>query len=109
MPTRVLAGDLSPYAGPWNRATAAHLLRRCCFGPTPEEIDQAENLGLSGTLDLLFRNRALPSPPVMYDFDGDKHAGEGEVWVQAPVSDGGNNGQRIKSLRAWSIGQMVHE
>jgi len=108
-PTRVLTGDLSPYAGEWDRATAAHLLRRCCFSPTPEEITEAQGRGLQGTLDHLFRNRALPKPPVMYDFDDDQHAGEGEVWVTAPVADGGNNGRRIRSLRAWSVGLMIDE
>ncbi|MCI4669723.1 MAG: DUF1800 domain-containing protein [Bacteroidia bacterium] len=108
-PKRIMAGDLSPFEGTWDRATAAHLLRRTCFGPTPEEIDQALNLGLDGTLNLLFGNKGLPAPPVMYDFDDDKYAAEGQTWIEAPVADGGNNGRRIRSLRAWSIGLMVNE
>lgn len=107
-PKRVMLGDLTPYSGPWDRATAAHLLRRACFGPSPDEIEEALNLGLTGTLDRLFRNRAMPNPPVMYDYTGDNHAAEGQTWVQAPSKDG-NNGRRLRSLRAWSIGQMMDE
>ncbi|MEO0895887.1 MAG: DUF1800 domain-containing protein [Bacteroidota bacterium] len=109
MPTRSLAGDLTPYSGPWDRAAAAHLLRRCCFGPTPEEINQALNWGLEQTLDRLLGNHQLPAPPVMFDFNEDRNAREGQTWIEAPLDDGGDDGRRRRSLRAWNIGLMVGE
>ncbi len=47
-----------PCAGdPWGRKWAAHLYRRAGFGPRPEDLAEAERLGLEGTLDLLLRGR----------------------------------------------------
>jgi hypothetical protein len=44
-------------ADPWGRKWAAHLYRRAAFGPSREELLEAERLGPQGTLDLLFRGR----------------------------------------------------
>jgi hypothetical protein len=53
-------------ADPWGRKWAAHLYRRAAFGPSREELLEAERLGPEGTLDLLMRGRpqageALPT------------------------------------------------
>jgi hypothetical protein len=50
-PWRPTAGD------PWSRKWAAHLYRRAGFGPTRDELFEAEKLGPDGTLDLLLRGR----------------------------------------------------
>ena len=42
---------------PWGRKWAAHLYRRAGFGPSREDLVEAERLGLEGTLDLLLRGR----------------------------------------------------
>jgi hypothetical protein len=42
---------------PWGRKWAAHLYRRAAFGPSREELAEAEQLGPDGTLDLLVRGR----------------------------------------------------
>ena len=42
---------------PWGRKWAAHLYRRAAFGPSREELVEAEQLGPDGTLDLLMRGR----------------------------------------------------
>src|SRR5260221_14697293 len=44
-------------ADPWGRKWAAHLYRRAAFGPSREDLLDAERLGLEGTLDLLFRGK----------------------------------------------------
>jgi hypothetical protein len=44
-------------ADPWGRKWAAHLYRRAAFGPTREELIEAQKLGPDATLDLLFRGR----------------------------------------------------
>ena len=51
---------LTPYAGPWNYEQAAHLLRRCTYGPTDEQIQSCISLGLEGTLDKLFEDHPFP-------------------------------------------------
>ena len=40
---------------PWGRKWAAHLYRRAAFGPSPEDLVAAEDLGPQGTLDGLLR------------------------------------------------------
>ena len=42
---------------PWGRKWAAHLYRRAGFGPSREDLLEAERLGFEGTLDLLLRGR----------------------------------------------------
>ncbi|HEV3448943.1 MAG TPA: DUF1800 domain-containing protein, partial [Gemmataceae bacterium] len=50
-PWRPTAGD------PWNRKWAAHLYRRAAFGPSRDDLLEAERLGPQATLDLLFEGR----------------------------------------------------
>jgi hypothetical protein len=42
---------------PWGQKWAAHLYRRAAFGPSREDLIEAERLGPEGTLDLLLRGR----------------------------------------------------
>ncbi|HMF13451.1 MAG TPA: DUF1800 domain-containing protein [Gemmataceae bacterium] len=44
-------------ADPWGAKWAAHLYRRAAFGPSGEDLREAERLGMQRTLDLLFRGR----------------------------------------------------
>ena len=44
-------------ADPWGRKWAAHLYRRAGFGPTRDDLVEAERLGPEETLDLLLRGR----------------------------------------------------
>jgi hypothetical protein len=44
-------------ADPWGRKWAAHLYRRAGFGPSREDLIEAERLGPRGTLDLLLQGK----------------------------------------------------
>jgi hypothetical protein len=44
-------------ADPWGRKWAAHLYRRAAFGPSREDLLEAERLGPQGTLDVLLCGR----------------------------------------------------
>ncbi|GLY21500.1 DUF1800 domain-containing protein [Micromonospora sp. NBRC 101691] len=44
------------------REAVAHLLRRATFGPTADEVDRAERVGVAATLDRLFTVPATASP-----------------------------------------------
>src|SRR6516164_465440 len=50
-PWQPTAGDA------WGAKWGAHLYRRAAFGPSGEDLREAERLGVQGTLDLLFRGR----------------------------------------------------
>jgi hypothetical protein len=43
--------SMNPYQGEWTKVEAAHLLRRCLFGPTFQQITNAESAGLENVLN----------------------------------------------------------
>ncbi len=101
--------SLATYAGPWNQTSAGHLLRRAMFGPKLSEIRQAEQLGLSGTLDLLLdENSTLPDPPLNFYFTDDPETPIGTTWVDKPYISG-KEFPRKKSYRAWYQGVLLNQ
>ena len=106
----VVNTGLDPYLGPWGYEQAAHLLRRTTFGPTYAQINDAVDLGLEATISQLFAEQGLPAPPVLYDFEEDPFVPIGETWVDAPYAiDINLRGPRNRSLRAWTMGQILEE
>jgi uncharacterized protein (DUF1800 family) len=63
---------LAPYAGPWNRRMAAHLLRRAGFGGAPADVDRLAAMSSRDAVDSMMRfdpgplaaRPALEDPPV---------------------------------------------
>ena len=85
-----------------------HLLKRTMFGPTVEEITNANTLGLDQTLDLLLNDGTTPLPP------GD--------WVTHPVPENLNNFTdaqidslieayyyRFQEMRGWWIELILED
>jgi uncharacterized protein (DUF1800 family) len=58
---------LHPYAGPWNRRLAAHLLRRAGFGGSPADVDRLTSLGPAQAAATLVRFADAPAetPPLL--------------------------------------------
>lgn len=105
---RTMRGGVSPYTGAWGREQAAHLLRRCMFGPTADEIDTAVQDGLSATIQKLLTPASPASPPLNPSFLIDIEAPIGRTWVNANLIVG-VNGYRQTSLFAWWIGHMINQ
>jgi len=104
--------DLEPYAGVWEQAQAAHLLRRTTFGPTKAAIQQAQDQGLDATILQLFTDLPLPEPPRYYDTEegDDPNVLPEESWVEAPLPEEGNVlPNRRSSLQAWTMGLLLNE
>ena len=100
------AGTLAPYTGPWGAAQAAHLLRRCLFGPTRAEITTAAGSNLTAVLNgLLAVPTAAPAPPVNVS-TVDTSVAIGATWT-AQVFDQLFEGARRTSLRDWWMGQLL--
>src|SRR5260370_125215 len=81
-------------ADPWGPKWAAHLYRRAAFGPSGEDLSEAERLGRECTLDLLLRGRP--------------HA---EEIVETLVDAGRIVAERDESaeqLRGWWLYCMIH-
>lgn len=99
---------LAAYTGAWDYAEAAHLLRRCLFGPTQSQIDAVKQMGLNSAITMLTAPLTAPAPPVNSRFANDPDVPVGSSWVDAPLSNG-VNGYRRNSLIAWWAGQMVEQ
>lgn len=112
---------LSTYSGNWTTAEANHLLRRTSFGCSQDTLTEALNLGLDGTISMLFEVKPMPEPPLKYELDGternevyDPDVFYGETWVNAPpypvlsTQQATNKALRARnrSLYAWSFIQM---
>ena len=112
---------LDTYSGNWTANQARHLLRRTTFGPSPEMIAESLGIGMESSLDMLFRELPLPSPPVKYIPDGsgsnqldDPGARYGDPWIDAapfpnvnpPMYRNRILRSRSKSLYAWTYLQM---
>ncbi len=101
---------LEPYTGPWNDEQAAHILRRCTFGPTKTMVGEALSLGLDGVLAKLFEDLPAPAPPVNHNSNDDPNVPIGETWIDAPYSATVNlRPYRNQSIRAWSLKLMMEE
>jgi len=112
---------LDNFSRNWTAKEARHLLKRTSFGVTETVVSEAVSLGLSGTIEQLFEQSALPDPPLKYLLDGtedgeivDPDANYGETWINGlPSPTAATNQERNKilnsrtrSLYAWSFLQM---
>jgi uncharacterized protein (DUF1800 family) len=112
---------LDKFTGSWTKREARHLLKRTTFGATEVLVNSSVALGLKETIDLLFTENELPSPPVKYVPDGtgddeiiDSGANYGETWVHAGALPEASSTQernkilrtRTRSLYGWSFLQM---
>jgi hypothetical protein len=83
-----------PAAGdPWGRKWAAHLYRRAAFGPSREDLLEAERLGPKATLDLLLKGR--PQSAEMEETLDD---------IGRIASDADDGGEQ---LRGWWLYRML--
>jgi hypothetical protein len=112
---------LDEYSGSWTSKQASHLMRRTTFGPSPLMVENAVKLGLKGTVNKLFEQLPVPSPPVKTIPDGttanslnDPGATFGQTWVNAapfpninpPMLRNRVLRSRSKSLYSWTVLQM---
>lgn len=102
-------GGLNPYQGTWGESEAAHLLRRTTFVTTSEMIKNAVSQGVQQTLDTLFADLALPSPPLNYNFTEDTEVPIGATWVGKGYADTSINldTYRMRSLTAWTMIRLL--
>ncbi|MEM8906680.1 MAG: DUF1800 domain-containing protein [Bacteroidota bacterium] len=103
------SADLTPYGGPWTYELAAHLLRRCTFGPTYAQIKTALAEGMDATIDTLLTDLPLPNPPLNYNDPEDPNVPIGSTWVDAIYTDQLQANARRRSLNAWTIGGLLNE
>ena len=105
---RNIAG-LEDYSENWNFETAAHLLRRTCFGAKLSEINQAVALGMEGSVEKLLNEEELTPEPPLNDRDYEDRAPPiGETWVNSERKTGNANLYR-QSYEAWRISLILNQ
>ena len=97
---------LTPYAGPWGYAQAAHLLRRSTIGPTRPEILAAAGSNLAAVLNGLLAVPTTPPDPPLNVLTADTSVPVGQTWI-AQVFDPNFENFRRASLRDWWLGQLL--
>ncbi|QKG54012.1 DUF1800 family protein [Hymenobacter sp. BRD67] len=105
LPARTTSSTLAPYSGAWGPDQAAHLLRRCLFGPTRGEIQAAAASTLALVLDGLLTVPAAPAAPLNVNAL-DTTVPIGQTWVGQSF-DQTLEGARRTSLRDWWLGQQL--
>lgn len=102
---------LAPYAGPWTKDEAIHLLRRLSFGPTKAEIDFVLTLSAGQTVDALLNAPYTDPAPPVNDYNGadftDPVVAFGDTWVNAPFTEVDAEFYRMESLRGWWMRLMM--
>ncbi len=100
---------LEEYSDNWNFESAAHLLRRTCFGPKLSEINQAITLGLNESIDKLLNEEEFTPDPPLNDRDDDENAPPiGETWVNI-LENKNNDFIQKKSYEAWRISLILNQ
>lgn len=107
-----LSLSMDPYAGAWNKAEAAQLLRRTMFGATNQQILDAETNGMNATVTSLLQIPAV-SDPLTYD-PNDTISAYGTTWITSVYPLDTTAAQlvenaRIKSLGAWMLKRINTE
>lgn len=100
--------SLKPFAGTWDRRSAAHLLRRTTFGPNIDELEKAVTQGLAGTIQELFKTPIKPSPPLNTN-SKDPNCAIGETFVDKPYDSVNGEGQRLNDYRSWWWSQILDQ
>ena len=105
------AAGIRRYKGKWDRAQAAHLLRRTMFGAKKEDVDHILRKSPKKAVRELIRTAyPLPAPPINNYNDEryqDPEIAPGADWTVATRYDGMNNYRRRNSLKSWWFGLMA--
>lgn len=93
--------SMTPYTGPWTKAEAAHLLRRTTFGPTNQQMLDAETNGMNATVTSLLQ---LPTAtqPLAY-LPEETIVPFGSTWVNAVYPTDPTAAQTVETARILSL------
>lgn len=110
---------LAQYTGAWTAVEALHLVKRTTFGFKKYDVDALTVLNFNDAVNsVLTINNIPPAPPVNFyqNFLADQNGlPYGQTWVDNPFVSGNyalggdTNVQRIESLRAWNLGNLLNQ
>jgi uncharacterized protein (DUF1800 family) len=111
---RPVVAGLTPYTGTFGKEQIIHLLKRTMFGAKRADVDFFVGKTLTETMNVLMTPAPTPANPPLRHYPLNATVGEdtgatiGNTWVNA-LENGNYNGQRMTSLKAWWLGQMLNQ
>lgn len=104
--------NMAPYAGPWTKQEAGHLLRRTMFGATNQQILDAVSNGMNATVTSLLQIPTI-GEPVAFSPD-EAITTFGNSWVNDPypadqVLATATGNARRTSLAVWAMKRINEE
>ncbi len=102
---------LNEYAGAWTETQVMHLVRRCLFGVTKDDIAFFKAKTMSEAVDYLLTIPATPPSPPLNHYGSvvnDPEVPVGQTWINA-AANGNLEGARRQSLKAWWLGLCVNQ
>jgi uncharacterized protein (DUF1800 family) len=102
---------LDPYTGTWDTRQVVHLLKRTLFGSKVADIDYFKGLTMSQAVDQLLLPTAVPATKPLNNYGSDPMGiAPYQTWIGADITyaDEGMNTNRLRSLQAWWIGQLLN-
>src|ERR1700761_3394539 len=101
---------LDPYTGAWDTTHVVHLLKRTLFGATQADINYFQGLSMSQAVDALLQPTPVPSTKPLNNYGADPTGvASWQTWVGTGLlyQDDDMNTNRLRSLQAWWIGQLL--
>ena len=97
--------SMAPFAGPWTKWEAAHLLKRTMFGPTNQQILDAVAAGMNATVANVLQIPAIDQPLA---FDAaETIVPFGSTWVNAVYPSNAAQAQSVETARQLSLGAWI--
>jgi len=102
---------IAEYTGAWDTPQVVHLLKRTLFGATVQDINYFKTKTMSQAVDELLIPTAVPSTAPLNDYGADPTGvSPWQTWINTGLlySDPDLNENRLHSLQAWWIGQLLN-
>lgn len=101
---------LDVYTGNWDTTHVVHLLKRTLFGATVQDINHFKSLSMSQAVDELLQPAPAPAVKPLNNYGADPTGvAKLQTWIGTGLTyvDQGMNLNRIRSLQAWWMGQLL--
>ena len=102
---------LDQYTGAWDTSHVVHLLKRTLFGATAQDISYFQGLTMSQAVDQLLQPTPAPTTKPLNNYGADPTGvASYQTWVGTGLlyQDDTMNTNRLRSLQAWWIGQLLN-
>ncbi|MDX2359218.1 MAG: DUF1800 family protein [Crocinitomicaceae bacterium] len=104
--------SMAPYTGPWTKVEAGHLLKRTLFGPTNQQMLDAETNGMATTVTSLLQMPAIGDPLTFHPDETISPFGASwvsDVYPTDAIAAQSVETARLISLAGWIMDRINNE